>query len=219
MARSASSATSACSPERSRIEQFGKPFTLETGSLQFNGSLLDPFLNITAKYSVESREDGAESFVIYVDLEGSLQNLESPTFRSEPAGLDLPDIVSVIATGRPASQAFQGGGLGTVETLAYSQIAGLVQNVAANSLGLDVVEINYEGSEIVVTVGVYLSPKLFAAARQPISTNDTGGASSANSSSTTNLGVIIEYQLLRALLLRLERDQGIEAKVLYRYSY
>ncbi|MEM1094674.1 MAG: translocation/assembly module TamB domain-containing protein [Bacteroidota bacterium] len=206
-------------PERSRIEQFGKPFTLETGSLQFNGSILDPFLNITARYSVESREDGAESFVIFVDLEGSLQNLESPEFRSEPPGLDLPDIVSVIATGRPASQAFQGGGLGTVETLAYSQIAGLVQNVAANSLGLDVVEINYEGSQIVVTVGVYLSPKLFAAARQPISTNDAGGASSAASSSVTNLGVIIEYQLMRALLLRLERDQGIEAKVLYRYSY
>ncbi|GAB5518659.1 MAG: translocation/assembly module TamB [Rhodothermales bacterium] len=206
-------------PERSRIEQFGKPFTLESGSLFFNGSILDPFLDITAKYSVESREDGGESFVIFVDLEGTLQNLESPEFRSEPPGLDLPDIVSVIATGRPASQAFQGGGLGSVETLAYSQIAGLVQNVAANSLGLDVVEINYEGSQIVVTVGVYLSPKLFAAARQPITTNDTNNASSASNSSVTNLGVIIEYQLMRALLLRLERDEGIEAKVLYRYSY
>lgn len=198
--------------ERSRIQQFNRTFKLRSGTLAFNGPVTDPVLDFQAAYEVPSRGNNESEVTILLSLEGNLENLDI-TFASEnPSGLPETDIISYIATGRPASQALQFGS-SNLENIALSQLSSIVEGVASAGLGLDVIEIQYEENRITVTAGTYLSPELYAAVSQPISRNTTNTDDDLNRTQFT-----LEYELIPSLLFRLV-SQGSNATVNFIWEY
>lgn len=190
-------------PDRSRIDQFGRRFEIEQGTLTFNGAVDEPDMNLRAVYNVRSRRSQANEVTIRLQADGSPQDLEV-TFSSDPA-MDLADIISYIATGRPASQSLQFGGTATegylqsAAGLAVGPITSLVENIAGSGLGLDVVEIEQdESSGLMLTAGKYVSPRFFVSVSQPIDLSSSSQSSSGNSTEVT-----MEYEILRSLLVSL----------------
>ncbi len=125
-------------------------------------------------------------------------------------------MISYIATGRPAGEAFQGiGSTGT--DLVLSQITSLVASTAGAELGLDVVEIEQDATRgTTVTAGKYLSHRFFATVSWPISISSDEGTST----NTTAQYVTIEYELFNCLLLRMISDGStVEFNLLYEYTY
>ncbi|NNE71786.1 MAG: hypothetical protein HKN29_15685 [Rhodothermales bacterium] len=190
-------------PDRSRIVQFGRTFEIEQGTLTFNGPAEEPDMDLRAVYNVRSRVSQSNEVTIRLQAEGSPQDLEV-TFSSDPA-MDLADIISYIATGRPASQSLQFGGTSTegylqsAAGLAVGPITSLVENIAGSGLGLDVVEIEQdEQSGLMLTAGKYVSPRFYVSVSQPIDLSSSSQSSTGNATEVT-----MEYEILRSLLVSL----------------
>lgn len=214
-------------PERSYVEQFGKRFTITNGTLSFNGAVADPVLDLEAAYGVPAQGTaGQDQITITLGVEGRPDDLNL-TLGSEPPASQA-DIVSYIATGRPADQAFQGGsggegggeGLGGAATgLAIGQAAALVENLVGSELGLDVVEIEPDGlNGATLTAGRYLSPRLYVAVRQPFSRGSASASTTGQDAPQTQ--VTLEYELANWLLGRLTGGAGtLQANLQFRYAY
>ena len=214
-------------PDRSFIKQFGRRFNIvndpskSANTLTFNGPTLDPLLDLAADYEVRSRRDQDDDITISLLLRGRLDDLETELqcyddTRGQDCTLNTADLISYIATGRPAGDAFQGLG-GTGRDLALSQLSSLVASAAGEELGLDVIEIDQDGTRgTTVTAGKYLSRRFFASVSWPISIRD-------DESTTTNAAaqeVTIEYELFNWLLLRMiSNGTSIEFNLLYEYAY
>ncbi|MEX1054489.1 MAG: translocation/assembly module TamB domain-containing protein, partial [Rhodothermales bacterium] len=99
-------------PQHSSIVQFGKRFELTSGTLTFNGPPEDPYIDFAARYSVRTLPGSAESGVaITLSVRGRMSEELDLTLGSEnPAGLDQTNILSYLATGRPASESLHLGG-------------------------------------------------------------------------------------------------------------
>ena len=116
------------------------------------------------------------------------------------------DIVSYLATGRPASDAFAGDDGGTSFTrigtgVVASQLTGLVEQFAMRDVGLDVVEIQRDGlRDATVVAGRYVTPELFLGFRQPVSLGQ--GAEGDTEAAATQ--ATVEWRALRWLLVQLE---------------
>jgi translocation and assembly module TamB len=193
-------------PERSRIIQFGKRFELDRGELTFNGPMKGPSLNMEASYTIPSRGSDSEEVTIRLIASGTPENLEV-SFDSDPS-MELADIFSYIATGRPAAASLQITGaqsdsyLESAAGLALGPVADLIENLAGSGLGLDVIEIEHTGfSGLTLTAGKYVSPKLYVSVSQPISLSSSVEAANATSKNQTQ--VTMEYELVRQLLLSL----------------
>lgn len=207
-------------PDRSRIDQFGRRFEIERGTLTFNGPAAEPDMNLRAVYNVRSRRTQANEVTIRLQATGSPQDLEVG-FSSDPT-MELADIVSYIATGRPASQSLQFGGTNTegylqsAAGLAVGPITSLVENLAGSGLGLDVVEIEQdESSGLMLTAGKYVSPRFFVSVSQPVS---LGSTSQSGSSSDTQ--VTMEYEIVRSLLISLlSRGTVLRVTLRWEHSY
>ena len=108
-------------------------------------------------------KQGSVRSPIEIDLRVIGQLDQNPEIRlSSPQLSDPADIVSVIATGQLSGDLFGANavtGLGT--GLALGQISGLVEGVASEALGLDLVEIDSDGSDLVIRIGKYLTSDLF----------------------------------------------------------
>src|SRR5690606_11996500 len=104
------------------------------------------------------------------------------------------------ATGQPAGEAFQGAGVGN---LAFSQLGSVIEGVAANSLGLDVVEVTQRpNGALVVTFGRYVTNRAFVSVSQVV----TPGSGQRSPEEESRLfEATLEYRLVDWLLLRLER--------------
>ncbi|MDX1579443.1 MAG: translocation/assembly module TamB domain-containing protein, partial [Gemmatimonadota bacterium] len=89
-------------PRRGFVEQFGRRFELGDGTVVLDGPPESARLDLVATYTIPSRAnpDAAEVTII-LGIEGTRDELEL-TLSSEPP-MDNADIVSYIATGRPAS--------------------------------------------------------------------------------------------------------------------
>lgn len=208
-------------PERSRIVQFGKRFELDRGELTFNGPMTTPDMNMEASYTVPSRTSDAEEVTIRLLASGSPDNLEV-SFASDPA-MELADIVSYIATGRPAAASLQISGsqtdtyLQSAAGLAIGPVADLIENMASSGLGLDVIEIEHTGfSGLTLTAGKYVSPRLYVSVSQPISLSTSSESSTAVNKNQTQ--VTIEYELVRQLLLSL-LNRGTILRVNLRWQH
>ncbi|WP_245771923.1 translocation/assembly module TamB [Rhodothermus profundi] len=213
-------------PERSYIVQFGKRFEITEGTLAFNGPADDPELTLKARYVVPSREDQASQVTILLAVSGRLDRLKLEFTSENPAGLELPDIISYIVFGRPAGQALASlapgrnanrGLLGRGAGLALGQLAGVVEGLAGEELGLDVVEIEPDGLRgAKLTVGKYVSPRLFAAVSRPIafSSNTVTQRTEAYTEFT------VEYTIFDAMIVRVT-SQGTTLRInlLWRYAY
>lgn len=193
---------------RGFVEQFGRRFDLADGTVTFNGSPAETRVDLEATYTIPSRDnpDDAEVTII-LEVTGTQEDL-SLTLSSEPP-MENADIVSYIATGRPAagSLSFEGGAAGgglvaAGADFALSQFTSLIEGAAAGSVGLDVVEIRREGlRQATLVAGKYVTPRLYVGFAQPISLQEGNGLSFGSEGRSE---LEIEYEAWRWLLLNVE---------------
>ena len=208
-------------PDRSYIKQFGRDFRIKEGLASFNGPIEEMVLQVSAEYEVPSRlNPGQPEVVITLTLGGRLDDLEF-NLSSDPA-MENTDIVSYIATGRPASESLQFGDSNlnnqVIVGVAASQLAGLVEGVASQSLGLDVVDIQQDGLKGTrLTAGKYVTPRLFIGVTQPF----TFGSGS-NVVVDQERELTVEYKIFEYLLLQLladASDSPVRVNLAGRYAY
>jgi translocation and assembly module TamB len=203
---------------RSTLRQFGQEFQITEGTLTFNGDPFTPYLNLTAVYDQRARGTQGSEVRITLSLSGRPDNL-SPSLSSEPS-MDTRNILSYLATGRPADALFSGNSEGgnIATQVALGQASNFVENLAASELGLDVVrlQVRPEGASY-LTVGRYLTPRFFASIEQPV----LAPSSQTSVQSTAFIpDVTLEYQLSDYLLLRSRSNQqSLQLNLLYEYAY
>jgi translocation and assembly module TamB len=198
-------------PRRSWVEQFGRRFRIEEGVVDFRGTVPRTRIDVRAAYEVPTTRDDQPEATITLDLEGTPQDL-SLTAGSDPP-MENADILSYLATGRPAASSLdvQGeggeGGLGTVGSeFALGQVAGLVEGLAAEGVGLDVVDIRTDGLRgATVVAGRYVTPELYVGFKQPVGRD---GDASEPGTSFDQTEVEVELQALRWLLLNMEASNS-----------
>lgn len=191
-------------PQRSYLEQFGRRFQLEDGTVFLRGAPEETEVQLTSVYQVPPRDGDASQVSIRLALTGEVGRL-SLALSSTPS-MENSDIVSYLATGRPASSAFSGdGGGGSVTDIGRdvvaSQLTGLVEQFAMEDVGLDVVEIQRDGLEgATLVAGQYVTPELFLGFRQPMTFGQADGSGARPGQTEAE----VEWRALRWLLLNLE---------------
>ena len=202
----------------STLRQFGQEFQITAGTMTFNGDPAMPYLDLTAVYDQQARRSQSPEVRITLSLSGRPDDL-SPSLSSEPP-MSTRDILSYLATGRPADKLFTGGSEGgsLATQVALGQASTFVENLAASELGLDVVrlDVRTEGASY-LTMGRYLTPRFFASIDQPILT-----PSSQSSIQSTALipDVTLEYRLSDYLRLRSRSNQqSLQLNLLFEYAY
>ena len=210
-------------PRGSYVEQFGRRFDLTRGSIVYNGSPRDVRVDIETVYAVPSRQNpDAPEIVITLGVQGGAEDLNL-ILSSDPV-VENADIVSYLATGRPADQTLQAtSGAGGIlleqgTSLAVDRMTGLVEAFASQNVGLDIVEVRTDGvNGVTVLAGRYISPRLYLGIKQPVSRRRGNPSVSARSRAPE---IEIEYQTFRWLLLSL---QGTENRIGFflrsRYAY
>ena len=202
---------------RSTLRQFGQEFQITEGTLTFNGDPYTPYLNLAAVYEQRARGAQGTEVRITLRLEGRPDTL-SPTLSSEPP-MDTRNILSYLATGRPADQLLSGSGEGgsLATQVALGQASNFVENLAASELGLDVVRVQLRTSGAsYLTVGRYFTPRFFVSIEQPVTTSNLGDPQTAQYLPDLTL----EYQLRDTLLLRaLNSQQSFQFNFLFEYAY
>jgi translocation and assembly module TamB len=210
-------------PSRSYVEQFGRRFSIRRGRIEFRGTVPESRVDMEAAYIVPSRGNpGAAEATITLDVEGTLDDL-SLVLGSEPE-MENADIVSYLATGRPASTGLSvggdgGGGLGSIGSdYALGRVTGLVEGLAAEGIGLDVVEIEADGLRgATLVAGRFVSPRVYVGFKQPIGRDARDAASSSGADRTQ---VEVEYEALKWLLLNMEASNStISFFFRFRYAY
>ena len=193
-------------PERSYVEQFGKRFRIDQGTATFNGAIMGWRTAIAARYAVPAFQDpSASEVVITLDVTGGMDDLEL-TLGSEPQ-METADVLSYIATGRPAASAAEFGSLSqTGRSFALGAVADVLADEAAQRIGLDVVEVRQDGSEgATLIAGRYVSPRLYVGFQQPLTLRKSDGSIDESGVSTQ---VEIEYAAWRWLLINLQGGQS-----------
>ena len=200
--------------ERSTLRQFGQQFDITEGTLTFNGDPYTPYLNLAAVYEQRARAAQGTEVQITLRLEGRPEDL-SPTLSSDPP-MDTRNILSYLATGRPASEIRSGSG-NLATQVALGQASNFVENLAASELGLDVVRVELRTTGVsYLTVGRYFTPRLFVSVEQPVTTS--------NLSSTPTAQYVpdltVEYQLTETWMLRaLNNQRSLQLNLLFEYAY
>jgi len=193
---------------RGFVEQFGRRFDLTEGTVTFNGPPEATRVDLQATYTVPSHDNPDDAEVtIVLEISGTQDDL-GLTLSSDPQ-MENADIVSYIATGRPASRSLsfenggaEGGLVAAGADYALSQMTGLIEGAAARSVGLDVIEIRREGlRQATLVAGKYVSPRLYVGFAQPISLQEGDGLSSGADGRSE---LEIEYEALRWLLINIE---------------
>lgn len=185
---------------RSFVEQLGRRFDIQSGQLVFQGDPTTFYVDVTAEYRVRAPQNTGE-IIITLNLEGEVGQLE-PELSSD-AGLDQTDILSYIATGRPASAALDLAGIGS--DIAVAQLANLIEGAAAEELGLDVVSVRIDplrGPQLVA--GEYVTQDLFVGVSQSFGRSDPTLVGGAEQAATE---VTLEYEIFDWLLLQLTGGQ------------
>ena len=122
---------------------------------------------------------------------------------SEPS-LSNGDIVSYLATGRPASSAFSGNGTGSTfgTDILASQLTGSLEQFAKEEAGLDVLRIQQEGLHgTSLTAGKYVNPRLFLGFRQGVTYQADEGRSFSDGLTSQ---AEVEYTALDWLVLDIQ---------------
>ena len=210
-------------PERSRVVQFGRRFEIASGVITFNGNPANPSIDLEAEYNVGARQSRGNEATITLSVRGRPGDL---TFDlgSSPS-MSTTDIVSYIATGRPAGA---GGGAGSSDTAdqlatgaALGQLANFFEGLASEQgIGLDVIEVRADPQRgTLLTAGEYLYPgalpnPVFVAVGQPISSGSNDVGDEENETEIT-----FEYEVTEGFLVRLLRRESIRLNLRYEYAY
>ncbi len=213
-------------PRRSWVEQFGRRFAIREGIVELRGTAAETRIDVEAAYEVPSSNDTEAEATITLDIEGTLDDL-SLTLGSDPA-MENADIVSYLATGRPASSTLdfrsngeegQGGGLRSIGSeFALGQVTGLVEGLAAEGVGLDVVEIRTDGLRgATLIAGRFVRPDLYVGFKQPVGRDPDDPDADSGFDRTE---VELELQALRWLLLNMEAsNSAVSFLFRFRYAY
>ncbi|NND71231.1 MAG: hypothetical protein HKN43_06610 [Rhodothermales bacterium] len=204
-------------PDRSRITELGKRFTIVSGSLTFTGPATDPELNIEAHHTIRSSRTGSEDITIILTVKGQLDDLEEAPLDSDPE-MELADILSYLAFGRPARETLQftgAGGENLAKDIALGQATGYLEGLAGSELGFDVFEIEQQDFETRLTAGKYITQRLFVSVSQPISFS--GQASELTDENIRE--ITAEFELIQNLLLKLTQRENLKFDVLWQYAY
>lgn len=196
-------------PGRGFVEQFGRRFDLSEGTVTFSGPPSATRVDLEATYAIPSHDnpDDAEVTII-LDVTGTQDDL-GLTLSSDPQ-MENADIVSYVATGRPAAGSLSFGSGGQSEgglvaagaDFALGQMTSLIESAAARSVGLDVIEIRREGlRQATLVAGKYVSPRLYVGFAQPVSLQEGDNLSFGNEGRSK---LEIEYEALRWLLINIE---------------
>ena len=205
---------------RGRIVELGRQFEVTRGSITYNGPIDDPRVDLAATYTVRTRgPSGQDEQDIQISLAatGTMQDLDI-TLTSDPH-MEMTDILSYVLVGRPARASLQFGSRdeSLATDVALSQAAGFLEGLAGEELGLDVVRIEYEGTEVKLTAGKYLRPGVYVAISQPIVLN-SAATQSADEGRATEL--LVEVEMLRGLLARLQQQGSVFGlNLLWQYAY
>ena len=202
---------------RGNVEFAGRRFDISRGRLIFNGPPTDTYVDLLAELEIRGLQDNTSPEVtIQLAFTGRVAEEPELTLSSEPQ-MDNADIVSYIATGRPAAEFFDSGG-DVAGQVALSQLAGLVENLAGSSGLVDVVQIETRADgAIVVLVGRYLSERAYASVGTQVKAPDQRAASDTDGRFPE---IALEYELLEWLQLRLQRrNEGVGAGLLYELAW
>jgi autotransporter translocation and assembly factor TamB len=192
------------------VSQLGKRFTLEKGELTFSGDAENPALAIRSLYELKPPHEIKIWYVI-----GGTVAKPTFTFESDPE-MDQQDIVSYTLFSRPFQQLMSWeqtmSGSSSIGNLAVDLLVDRVGELAADRLGLDVIEIDNSrtsgNSGTTIKAGKYLNDRLFVAIFQELGT-------------TSDSQVILEYALRQHLNLVLtgsdKRKSGIDIQ--WKYDY
>ena len=177
---------------RGYANQLGRRFVLDEGQILFSGPATNPELSIRLKYELRREDDITIWYIITGDV-------ENPVFayESQPE-MELQDTISYIIFGRPFNalsgwqQGVSGGASAgnVVADAALDLLIERLESLAADRLGIDVLEIDNSGDNSGTTIkaGKYFGDRLFVAIMQELSSDPTSK-------------VIIEYLLRRNLEL------------------
>ena len=194
---------------------FNKRFEMDSGSILFSGPATNPEMNIRTVY--RPRQTGEDIRIFYV-ISGTVEEPEF-SYESDPE-MGFQDIVSYTLFGRPfaALAGWERSVSGRSQSdfaadIAIDLIIDRIEQLAADRLGIDVVEIDNNqkgtGSGTSIKAGKYVTDRLFIAYVQEL-----GG---------TNLGrqVLIEYMLRNNLdlLITASDDYRTGVDILWRYDY
>jgi hypothetical protein len=162
---------------RGYARPLGKNFELDEAVVTFFGPVDDPELNITTRFDPPQAQADVRIFYI---IEGTVQD---PTFRfdSQPQ-LELQDIISYTLFGKPFyeleswEQVVAGTGSSpTAADVALDVLLDRVELLAAQSLGIDVVQIDNtrsgSSSTTSIKTGWYLNRRTFFAVLNEISSS------------------------------------------------
>lgn len=108
----------------------------------------------------------------------------------------------MIATGQLASDLFNTGALSnTAQNLVASQVTGFAEGLG-ESIGLDLIEIDTDGSDLVIRGGLYLSDALFFSLGYVVVPSPTD----RDATDDTRIVALLDYELKNWLLLQGERS-------------
>jgi translocation and assembly module TamB len=193
---------------RGFVEQFGRRFDVREGTVTFDGPPSAVRLDLSAEYAIPSHDNpDASEATIVLDIDGTRDSL-SLSLSSEPP-MENADIVSYIATGRPASGSLSvgegdgdGGLVDAGAGLAVGQIVGAIEGAAAQGIGLDVMEIRREGlRQATVVAGKYVSPRVYIGYARPVTLQEGDGSALEDEGESE---VEVELEALRWLLINIE---------------
>ncbi len=205
--------------DRGQIVELGRRFNIDRGTVTFNGPLSNPRIDLVASYTVNSRgPTGTTEEDIEVNLAatGSLQDLDL-TLTSDPA-METTDILSYVLLGRPARESLQfgSGEESLAADIALSQAAGFLEGLAGEELGLDVVRIEYEGTEVKLTAGKYLRSGVYVAISQPIVLS----AGESQTAGSAERELLLEVEIIKGLLARAQQQGTIFGiNLFWQYAY
>ena len=204
---------------RGTVETLNRQFELEGGDITFNGDPLAAVVDLTATLDARLAGSvaGRSSATITLTASGRLD--DNPTIRlsSDPA-MEPADIVSVIATGRLADElASTGAAQGLAVGLGLGRASSLVEGIASRSLGLEMAQIDYEGGDLVIKFGDYLSSRVFwtLGAIVPL------GSNAEQDRSGPPVLATLDYELLRWLSAQTEYSgqRGVGAGLNYEVAW
>ena len=176
-----------------------KKFELDRGTITFNGPALSALVNLNA--ATDIRLSGASAaaargtVTINLGVRGQFDNNPEIVLTSTPP-LEPADIISLVATGQLAGDLASGAAIGSAAAgVPFSFASGFAEGIVGNSLGLDLVEIDFNASgETVIRVGRYLGQRAFATAGYVY-----GGQQNRGIDNQNNVVFTLDYQLVRWL--------------------
>ncbi|MEM9759591.1 MAG: translocation/assembly module TamB domain-containing protein, partial [Pseudomonadota bacterium] len=185
---------------RGTVEFGGRRFDVTRGVFVFNGPVTETRVDLEADMVIRQTGQAttSDALTITLDYAGTLGENPAPSFSSSPVQLETSDIVCYIATGQPCAGIVAGAG-DTGMGLVASQLSAAIGNVAGQSLGLDLVQIEAR-PEITVTIGKYLTNRLFATLGYLVSQN-------TDAVDAATLDLVLQYQLRQWLQLQGEYEQ------------